>query len=120
MGMTERLVVRFREILPERLGRLDADFRVLRDRVTDSATAVAVKREVHTIKGESRMAGFKTASQIAHDIECLLVGAGEGPLLSSRIQAALSGFRLIERLATLDPLGRHWKTTSTTWGRTGR
>ncbi len=103
LGIRGRLVGRFRELSVERLNSLRRGFAELRARPLDSELGISVKREVHTVKGEARIAGFKVISQIAHEIENLLDGAGRGALTIPRVQAILSGIELIAYLAALDP-----------------
>ena len=101
--MRERLVGRFREVLVERMERLYQAFEEVRARPSDSAAATVVKREVHTVKGEARMAGFKTTSHVAHEIEDLLKGVGVEALSTARCDAIYSGFELIGLLASRPP-----------------
>jgi len=115
--MRVRLVGRYREILVERMVRLHQAFAAVRARADDMDSATVVKREVHTIKGEARMAGFKTTSHIAHELEDLLTGIGVDTLPEARCDAIVAGFELIAQLATQapetpesDPEVQGWRT----------
>ncbi len=71
MDMAARLVARFRGIAVERLERLNNAFVELQQQHT-TETEQLVKREVHTLKGEARMTGFRQVSDVAHHLEELL------------------------------------------------
>ena len=101
--MRERLVSRFREIVVDRLDRLHRALAEVNRRPGDGEAATVLKREVHTVKGEARMAGFRTTSRIAHEIEDLLQGVGVTALDRGRSARISEGFDLLSVLASMEP-----------------
>jgi len=100
LGMRARLVGRFREISAERLERLNRLFAQMQERPADVELAIAVKREIHTVKGEARIAGFRVIAHVAHEIEDLLA---VDPRTRLHVGAIFAGFRLIQQLAPMAP-----------------
>ncbi len=60
---------KFRQIACERLAALEDLFCLVRDTPTDQASSEKLMRELHTLKGESRMMGFADAGRILHAVE---------------------------------------------------
>jgi two-component system chemotaxis sensor kinase CheA len=68
------LVQRFRVISLDRLGRIEAAWaQVLRS--LDDVASRQLQREVHTLKGESRVMGFTDVNMVCHKLEDLLAVA---------------------------------------------
>ncbi len=101
--MRTRLVNRFRGIATERLERINNTFVALQSSPEDAEQAKFLKREIHTIKGEARMTGFRTLSEVAHRVEELMIGIGDEPLLQNRVDLLFSGFDLMGVLAQESP-----------------
>jgi chemosensory pili system protein ChpA (sensor histidine kinase/response regulator) len=62
-----------------------SDVILQRLRIDPSSTELLnnLRREMHTLKGSSRMAGFMTVGELAHAAESILDGLGKGTLKSS-------------------------------------
>src|SRR5262245_58634047 len=74
MGLPDDLVTKFRTVALERLERIEAAWeQVLRD--LDPTAAVIVHRELHTLKGDSRMVGFADVNLVCHRLEDLVAVA---------------------------------------------
>ena len=71
-GRREEIIAQFRTVALERIERLDAGWaRLVAD--PDDAEAIAmIQREVHTLKGDSRMVGFTDVDLVCHKLEDLL------------------------------------------------
>ncbi len=65
------LVQQFRSVALERIGRIEQAWAQVLVRLDDEASNV-VHREVHTLKGESRMVGFTDVNLVCHKLEDLL------------------------------------------------
>ncbi len=70
--LPEDVIERFRIAALERLERLENAWAKLTADPNDAATIALVEREVHTIKGESRMVGFTDVDMVAHKLEDIL------------------------------------------------
>ena len=70
MGLPEQLVDQFRTVAVQRLARVEAAWEQL---VGDPAPAVAdaIDRELHTLKGESRVVNFTDVNLVCHKTEDL-------------------------------------------------
>lgn len=68
----EKLRARFLGVADERVGRLHEDLAHLETHPADAEVAARVMREIHTLKGESKMLGFAVINDVAHRIEDLL------------------------------------------------
>ncbi len=101
--MRTRIVGRFRSITTERLERMNNTFIALQDNPLDADTAKVLKREIHTLKGESRMTGFRLLGDVVHLIEELLKELGQKVLDPTRVQQVFSGFDLLSDLVDQDP-----------------
>jgi two-component system chemotaxis sensor kinase CheA len=89
--MTERrdaIVGRFRAGTLERLRRIGTTLIALEEERGTRADVQAVARELHTIKGESRMLGLTLVSEVAHGAESLLLAIAPGEQLPSPEAAA--------------------------------
>jgi two-component system chemotaxis sensor kinase CheA len=74
MEIDDDLVQRFRAIALDRLTRIEAAWaQVLRS--LDDGAARQLQREVHTLKGESRVVGFDDVNMVCHKLEDLLAVA---------------------------------------------
>ena len=71
MGIPEDLVQQFRTVAVQRLERVETAWASVLSRLDDDA-AVSMHREVHTLKGESRMVGFTDVNMVCHKLEDLL------------------------------------------------
>lgn len=68
---SEDLVDQFRGVALQRLDRVEAAWASVLSSVDDHA-AVLIHREIHTLKGESRMVGFTDVNLVCHKLEDLL------------------------------------------------
>ncbi len=71
MRLPEHLVEQFRTVAHERIENIEAAWAQVLVTVDDEATVV-LQREVHTLKGESRMLGFSDVNLVCHKLEELL------------------------------------------------
>ncbi len=71
MGVPEDIVVEFRRIALERVGRVEQAWASLLAHLDEDAASL-VHREVHTLKGESGVVGFTDVNLILHKLEDLL------------------------------------------------
>lgn len=69
------IVARFRVVAQERLGRVEAAWLELGQRPDDHALAQQMGRELHTLKGDAHILGFRDASRLCHKLEELLASA---------------------------------------------
>jgi two-component system sensor histidine kinase and response regulator WspE len=67
----ERLVAQFRELVTERLGRINRSLMTL-EAAPDEEAGKQALRELHGLKGEARMMGFPEISSLVHEMEELL------------------------------------------------
>jgi two-component system chemotaxis sensor kinase CheA/two-component system sensor histidine kinase and response regulator WspE len=95
----DAIVGRFRAGTLERLRRVAAALIAFEEGRGTRAEVQSVARELHTIKGESRMLGFALMSEVVHGAESLLLAIAPGEQLPSAEAAATVG-------AALDRLGR--------------
>jgi len=72
---------RFREIGRERIRTLNQDVLALEQGEGDTAVVDRAMREIHTLKGESRMLGLGALNRVAHRTEDLLLHARAAGLL---------------------------------------
>ena len=68
----QQLIQRFRASAIERLRKMDLDLGHVEAESSTSPNVVSTLRELHTIKGESRMLGLPSVSNIVHLLEDLL------------------------------------------------
>lgn len=71
MSFADHYVPQFRRIAQERLDRVEAAWQSVLTSVNDEASA-RIHREIHTLKGESRMMGFTDVHLVCHKLEDLL------------------------------------------------
>jgi two-component system, chemotaxis family, sensor kinase CheA len=71
------IIARFRSVARERLDRVEAAWLERGDRPSDRELALQMRREVHTLKGEADMLGFRNVSLLCHELERLLTAADE-------------------------------------------
>lgn len=95
-----RLKVKFLGVADERLSRLHEDLAHLEEHHDDEAVAARVMREIHTLKGESKMLGFSLINDVAHRTEDLLaVARARGTWLQGEVgQSIVIGLDLIAAL----------------------
>ncbi|MEM9387182.1 MAG: Hpt domain-containing protein [Pseudomonadota bacterium] len=75
----DTLVEIFTEEAGELLEAADSSLQQWRHKGGDSAAAVAeLKRVLHTLKGGARMAGITPIGDVSHELESLLIRAGDG------------------------------------------
>lgn len=67
----EELVQQFRTVAQERLDRVEAAWASVLQSFDDSAATLA-HRELHTLKGESKMLGFSDVNLVCHKLEDML------------------------------------------------
>ncbi|MEO7097549.1 MAG: Hpt domain-containing protein, partial [Polyangiales bacterium] len=70
MALPEALVDQFRTVAQERLQRIENAWATVLQGLDDDA-ANTLQREVHTLKGESRMLGFSDVNLVCHKLEDL-------------------------------------------------
>jgi two-component system chemotaxis sensor kinase CheA len=71
VGLPDDLVQQFRTVAVERIERVEAAWAQLLSSLNDNAAKV-VHREIHTLKGESRIVGFTDVNMVCHKLEDLL------------------------------------------------
>ena len=71
MGIPEDLVQQFRSVALQRLERIESSWASVLSSLDDEA-AVLIHREIHTLKGESRLVGFTDVNMVCHKLEDLL------------------------------------------------
>ena len=71
-GGRELIVAQFRTVALERIERLDSGWTRLVDDPDDAEAIAMIQREVHTLKGDSRMVGFTDVDLVCHKLEDLL------------------------------------------------
>lgn len=68
MSSRDRLLGQFRELVTERLGRINRSLMTLEAGADDEAGRQAL-RELHGLKGEARMMGFAEINSLVHEME---------------------------------------------------
>jgi two-component system chemotaxis sensor kinase CheA len=71
VALPDELVQQFRAVALERLERVEAAWSQVLTSLNDEA-ATLIHREVHTLKGESRVVGFTDVNLVCHKLEDLL------------------------------------------------
>ncbi len=71
IAIPEELVQQFRTVAIERLDRIEASWSAVLGSFDESA-AILLHRELHTLKGESKMLGFADVNLVCHKLEDLL------------------------------------------------
>lgn len=71
MNIPEELVKQFRIVASERLDRIETSWSSVMHSL-DEESATIVHRELHTLKGESKMLGFADVNTVCHKLEDLL------------------------------------------------
>ena len=99
MAIPEALVEQFRVVALQRLERVEAAWASVLSSVDDHA-AVLIHREIHTLKGESRMLGFSDVNLVCHKLEDLLeVARARGYAVDEDFDLAVNmAFRFIAML----------------------
>ena len=64
-----RLMGKYRQVVDERIARLQELFGALVETPQDEAMAVDLSRELHTLRGESRLMGFVTVDDVLCEVE---------------------------------------------------
>ena len=77
------LVKKFRLVACDRLVRIQEAVTLLVEGGGDEAVVQEMMREIHTVKGESRMMGFAEQSEVSHIVETMLICANERTFLAS-------------------------------------
>ncbi len=72
-AIRQRIIEKFRTIARERLSKLNNGIVALEANPADLAVSEEVMREIHTLKGDSKMVGFSDVNLIAHRVEDLLI-----------------------------------------------
>ncbi len=70
--LPDEVIARFRVAALDRIERIEAAWEKLTADPNDAATSALIEREVHTLKGESRMVGFTDVDMVAHKLEDVL------------------------------------------------
>lgn len=94
------LLDKFRVVAVERLERMSAAWLALERSPGDSQSAAELKREIHTLKGESRAVGLADASALAHRTEDVLEQAGRAQwrVAAEVFSAVLGAFDTLARM----------------------
>lgn len=71
MPLPEHIVNQFRTVAQERLVKIEAAWAQVMVALDEEASS-SLQREVHTLKGESRMLGFSDVNMVCHKLEDLL------------------------------------------------
>src|SRR5258706_5601726 len=71
-ALTVRLVTRFRTSSIERLRRAEDTWLALTNGGGDAERAAQLHRDIHTLKGDSRVVGFADVNLVCHKLEDLL------------------------------------------------
>jgi chemotaxis protein histidine kinase CheA len=102
------LVAMFRDGARQALSGLDRDLVSLEKSPGDSELGARVLRAVHTLKGDSKIAGFPLANRVAHRAEDVLVRARENgfELSAPAADLVLEGFDLVRKAIEQEP-GSH-------------
>jgi two-component system chemotaxis sensor kinase CheA len=78
LALPDHIVSQFRTVAQERLERIEQAWALVMVSLDDEASNT-LQREVHTLKGESRMLGFDDVNTVCHKLEDLLeVARGRG------------------------------------------
>jgi chemosensory pili system protein ChpA (sensor histidine kinase/response regulator) len=94
--LDQELMRVFQTEAAEVLDSSDVILRQLRDEPDSTELLNDMRREMHTLKGSSRMAGFMMVGDLAHAVESVLDALGKGvlkasPLILDHVQHALDG-----------------------------
>ncbi len=73
--LPEGILIRFRTLSLERISRVEATWNSLAHGVHDPAAVRELSRDLHTLKGDSRMVGFDEIHVLAHKLEELFAVA---------------------------------------------
>jgi two-component system, chemotaxis family, sensor kinase CheA len=74
-GLPEEILLRFRQLVAERLLRAESIWFTLRQGTGTEADAAELLRLVHTLKGDARVVGFADVDLVCHKLEDLLAVA---------------------------------------------
>ena len=104
-NLRARLLAKFRAISKERVERLHDGYMSFEADLTDEASLELVLRELHSLKGESRMMGFGDIHAIVHRVEDHLHRVRKGDLATHKKMhdAVLAAFDVVGRLIDEDP-----------------
>jgi two-component system, chemotaxis family, sensor kinase CheA len=69
---TEAVVVRFRAGALERIARIESTWAELVENPREESLAASLHRELHTLKGEARLLGYRDVDVLCHKLEDLL------------------------------------------------
>lgn len=96
----ERLKAKFLGVADERVSRIHEDLAHLGEHPEEAEIAARVMREIHTLKGESKMLGFSVINDVAHRTEDLLaVARARGTWTEGKVgQHIVIGLDLISAL----------------------
>jgi len=99
-AIRQRLLAKFMVVAAERLGKLEHALGALERGEADAELIADAMREIHTLKGESKMMGFETASEAAHRTEDVLLYAKQRSFESSdgSLRLVTDGLDLIRAL----------------------
>lgn len=75
--LPEGIITRFRTLSLERISRVEATWSSLSQGVHDDGAVREVSRDLHTLKGDSRMVGFDEIHVLAHKLEELFALAAQ-------------------------------------------
>ncbi len=71
MELPEEIVQQFRAMALVRIAEIEASWAHVRTSLAEDAS-LAIQREIHTLKGESRMVGLMEVNQVCHKLEDLV------------------------------------------------
>jgi len=90
VAIPEELVQQFRTVAQERLARVETAWAQVLSALDEDA-AVLMHRELHTLKGESKMLGFSDVNLVCHKLEDLLdVARGRGYAVDEDVDLAVN------------------------------
>ena len=109
MPIPEALVQQFRTVAIDRLDHIEAAWNQIQEQFDESAAAT-IHREIHTLKGESKMLGFADVNLVCHKAEELLdvarvCGYAVDAELDFSINMALQFMAMLVRKQAGAPLG---------------
>ena len=99
MSRREALIGRYRAGSMDRLKRLGVTLLELADGAKDAEKVKEVARELHTLKGESRMLGFARTAEVTHQIESFFLAArdDEGGVPKAACMAVVGALEGLKR-----------------------
>jgi chemotaxis protein histidine kinase CheA/CheY-like chemotaxis protein len=101
----QALLAKFRDSTRTRVHKLSSSWaRLLDGKGKDPESVAALMREIHTIKGESRLMGYATMNGVAHEVEVVLTRLRSADFHASAADSdlVLAGLDILADLASDD------------------